>query len=65
MQNGREPSSNHVKIEGDETGDHVSNPVNPEDQLDEVARSAGDKVKDGGSYGEAAPEDPEEAQSPT
>lgn len=62
MQNGKEPGPDDVKIEGEETRDDLAHPVDPKGKLDEIARSAGDGVKEDD---EAAPEDPEEAQSPT
>lgn len=73
MQDGNKPNPDDVEIERHESSESIKKPVDPEAQLDEVARTPGDKA-DGdhegkrGSRGgsdEASPEDPDEAQSPT
>lgn len=63
MQDGKELGPDDVQIEGEETRENLARPVDPESQLDEVARSAGDKVKSDENSGsdeddEAAPDDP-------
>ena len=73
MQDGNKPNPHDIEIERNESSESIKNPVDPEGQLDEVARTAGEKAvsdhasKQGSKGGadEASPEDPDEAQSPT
>ncbi|MFC3695774.1 hypothetical protein ACFOWB_26435 [Chenggangzhangella methanolivorans] len=73
MQDGNKPNPDDVEIERQESSESIKTPVDPEAQLDEVARTpnekaAGDHAGKQGSHGgahEASPDDPDEAQSPT
>lgn len=73
MQDGNKPNPDDIEIERNESSERIKKPVDPEGQLDEVARAPGEKAvsdhagKQGSKGGsdEASPEDPDEAQSPT
>lgn len=73
MQDGNEPGPDDVEIKRHESSESIKKPVDPEAQLDEVARTPGEKAdgahagKQGSNGGadEASPDDPDEAQSPT